>query len=133
MRPNKTEKTMSRLRSALAASQSGQQLCCGSILLSLSYKQVGSVRWYQAAIYFNPTLPKTSNTTHNTIMNTAEDDTTSTYLDRGVESANGFLNKLFSSCAEDPKGSVHRAWGISLIFVVIFFIVSVIESEYSTV
>jgi hypothetical protein len=64
-------------------------------------------------------------------MNNAEDDTTSTYLDRGVESANGFLSKLFSSCSEDPKGSVHRAWGISLIFVVLFFIVSVIESEYN--
>jgi hypothetical protein len=66
-------------------------------------------------------------------MDTAEDDTTSTYLDRGVESANGFLSKMFSSCAKDPKGSVHRAWGISLIFVVVFFIVSVIESEYSIV
>lgn len=67
------------------------------------------------------TLPQT------TIIMNAEDE--STYLDRGVESANGFLNKLFSSCAEDPKGSVHRAWGISLIFVVVFFVISVIESE----
>jgi hypothetical protein len=62
-----------------------------------------------------------------------DDDTTVTYLDRGVDSANGFLTKMFSSCSEDPKGSVHRAWGISLIFVVVFFIVSVIESEYRTV
>ena len=39
------------------------------------------------------------------------------------------MNRLFSSCAEDPKGSVHRAWGISLIFLVFYFVISVIESE----
>jgi len=62
--------------------------------------------------------------------NNAEDEnmTTASYLDRGAESATGILNKLFASCAPDPKGSVHRAWGISLIFVVVYFIISVIES-----
>lgn len=39
------------------------------------------------------------------------------------------LAKLFSSCADDPKGSVHRAWGISLIFLVFYFVVSIFESE----
>lgn len=37
------------------------------------------------------------------------------------------LGRVFSSCASDPKGSVHRAWGISLLFVVVYFVVSVIE------
>ena len=31
----------------------------------------------------------------------------------------GILSKMFSSCAEDPQGSVHRAWGITLLFIVI--------------
>ena len=43
------------------------------------------------------------------------------------------LGKMFSSCAADPKGSVHRAWGISLLFVVMYFVVAIIESEYCLV
>lgn len=39
----------------------------------------------------------------------------------------GILAKLFSSCAPDPRGSVHRAWGISLLFVVLYFVLAVIE------
>lgn len=39
------------------------------------------------------------------------------------------LSKLFSSCSDDPKGSVHRAWGVSLIFLVVYFILSVFESK----
>ena len=52
----------------------------------------------------------------------------STY-ERGMSAANGVLSKLFASCADDPKGSVHRAWGLSLLFVVLFFVVSVVESK----
>mmetsp|Transcript_18978 Transcript_18978/g.31477 ORF Transcript_18978/g.31477 Transcript_18978/m.31477 type:complete len:213 (-) Transcript_18978:160-798(-) len=37
------------------------------------------------------------------------------------------LSKVFASCAGDPKGSVHRAWGVSLIFLVIYFILSIFE------
>ena len=51
------------------------------------------------------------------------------YYDRGVSTAHGLLNKLFASCAADPRGSVHRAWGVSLIFVILYFVVSLIESE----
>lgn len=39
------------------------------------------------------------------------------------------LGKVFSSCASDPKGSVHRAWGISLLFVVLYFAMAIVESE----
>mmetsp|Transcript_27500 Transcript_27500/g.64494 ORF Transcript_27500/g.64494 Transcript_27500/m.64494 type:complete len:193 (+) Transcript_27500:327-905(+) len=39
----------------------------------------------------------------------------------------GILNKLFASCAPDPRGSVHRAWGISLLFVVLYFVLSIFE------
>jgi hypothetical protein len=39
------------------------------------------------------------------------------------------LSKLFTSCADDPKGSVHRAWGVSLIFLVLYFVMAVIESK----
>jgi hypothetical protein len=42
--------------------------------------------------------------------------------------AHGVLGWLFGSCAADPKGSIHRAWGISLIFVLLYFVLSVVES-----
>ena len=41
----------------------------------------------------------------------------------------GFLGRLFESCASDPRGSVHRGWGVSLIFVLLFFVIAVIESK----
>lgn len=44
-------------------------------------------------------------------------------------SKGGTLSKLFASCASDPRGSVHRAWGISLLFVVLYFAFAVVESE----
>jgi hypothetical protein len=44
-----------------------------------------------------------------------------------VPEKNGILSVLFSSCAPDPRGSVHRAWGISLLFVVLYFVLSVFE------
>ena len=46
----------------------------------------------------------------------------------GSVAAQDFMSRLFSSCSEDPKGSVHRAWGLTLIFLVIFFVVSAFES-----
>jgi hypothetical protein len=39
------------------------------------------------------------------------------------------LDRLFSSCAGDPKGSVHRAWGLSLLFILGYFIMSIVESK----
>ena len=47
------------------------------------------------------------------------------------ERANGILDQLFGSCADDAVGSVHRAWGLSLIFVLLYFCLSVMESECS--
>lgn len=35
--------------------------------------------------------------------------------------------RLFVSCADDPKGSIHRAWSLSLLFIGLFFIVAIIE------
>lgn len=49
--------------------------------------------------------------------------------ERGSKMTAGFLNKLFTSCSDDPKGSVHRAWALTTIFVVVFFIASVFESK----
>ena len=51
------------------------------------------------------------------------------YDDSWASRANGILDRVFGSCADDPKGSVHRAWGISLIFVLLYFILSIVESE----
>lgn len=42
----------------------------------------------------------------------------------------GILSQIFSSCATDPRGSVHRVWGISLLFVVLYFVVAIFESMY---
>jgi len=39
-----------------------------------------------------------------------------------------FPNQLFLSCASDPKGSVHRAWSVSLVFIIIFAIVAIFEA-----
>ena len=47
-----------------------------------------------------------------------------------VSKNNGILDKIFLSCAPDPKGSVHRAWGISLLFVVVYFSLSIFESKF---
>ena len=56
--------------------------------------------------------------------------TMTTEIDDGfLGGKNGILTKAFLSCASDPQGSVHRAWGISLLFVVIYFIAAIIESE----
>ena len=46
-----------------------------------------------------------------------------------VVKKNTILTKLFSSCSPDPRGSVHRAWGISLLFVVMYFALSIFESK----
>jgi hypothetical protein len=43
----------------------------------------------------------------------------------------GVLGKIFGSCSGDPRGSVHRAWGVSLLFIVLYFILAIIESEFS--
>lgn len=48
---------------------------------------------------------------------------------RSMSTFKKVLSRMFGSCASDPKGSVHRAWGISLLFVVLYFVVAVIESE----
>ena len=47
-----------------------------------------------------------------------------------VVKKNTILTKLFSSCSPDPRGSVHRAWGISLLFVVMYFALSIFESKF---
>jgi hypothetical protein len=53
--------------------------------------------------------------------------------DKSYAAANGCLSHVFSSCSDDPRGSIHRAWGVSLLFILAYFIVSVVESTYSRV
>lgn len=36
---------------------------------------------------------------------------------------------LFNSCIADPKGSVHRAWSLTLLLSVIFFTIAILEGE----
>lgn len=78
-------------------------------------------------------------------MAPAEDDTTyaddtvddtyaSTYAGNStVTSArnkdNPILKRLFATCEQDALGSVHRAWAVTVLFMVLFFIVAIIEGE----
>lgn len=48
---------------------------------------------------------------------------------RGMNVVKRTLNRMFTSCQGDPKGSVHRAWGISLLFIVLYFTIAIIESK----
>eukprot|EP00540_Astrosyne_radiata_P014597 CAMPEP_0116836838 /NCGR_PEP_ID=MMETSP0418-20121206/8321_1 /TAXON_ID=1158023 /ORGANISM="Astrosyne radiata, Strain 13vi08-1A" /LENGTH=189 /DNA_ID=CAMNT_0004466657 /DNA_START=57 /DNA_END=626 /DNA_ORIENTATION=+ len=52
----------------------------------------------------------------------------STDVTEETEGGSSVLSKLFSSCESDPKGSVHRAWGIVLLLLVVFFVVSIFET-----
>ena len=42
---------------------------------------------------------------------------------------NPVLRKLFMSCEDDALGSVHRAWAVTVLFMLVFFVVSIIEGE----
>lgn len=41
---------------------------------------------------------------------------------------NPILKRLFLSCEGDALGSVHRAWAVTVLFMVMFFIVSCVEA-----
>ena len=58
-----------------------------------------------------------------------EDDVVPHDEDDEESEKGSLLSKVFSSCADDPKGSVHRAWGVSLIFLVVYFVVAIFESK----
>jgi hypothetical protein len=40
------------------------------------------------------------------------------------------LDQVYRSCADDPHTSVHRAWSVSIIFILLYFILSMVESKY---
>ena len=64
------------------------------------------------------------------LLQSASTSTSSSSTEEGsTVSLKSCAGKIFSSCAPDPRGSVHRAWGISLLFVVVYFALAVIESE----
>lgn len=56
------------------------------------------------------------------------DDTTMTGESR-YKKGLPILRKLFASCEDDALGSVHRAWAVTVLFMVVFFVVSIIEGE----
>ena len=47
----------------------------------------------------------------------------------GKRKGNPILKKLFASCEDDALGSVHRAWAVTVLFMIVFFFVSIIEGE----
>ena len=56
-------------------------------------------------------------------MTVTEDESTVT------SASGGILTFLFRSCNPDPKGSIHRAWSVTMLLTLLFFIVAIIEGE----
>jgi hypothetical protein len=50
-------------------------------------------------------------------------------INGGGKKANPILKRLFQTCESDALGSVHRAWAVTVLFMIIFFIVAIIEGE----
>ncbi len=44
----------------------------------------------------------------------------------------GPLSLLFGSCSSDPVGTVHRAWSVTLLMTLLFFIMAIIEGVSGT-
>ena len=59
--------------------------------------------------------------------------TSSTHNPNVGKKQNPILSKLFMTCENDALGSVHRAWAVTVLFMVVFFIVAIIEGEYCNV
>jgi hypothetical protein len=70
--------------------------------------------------------PGSGNDSNNKTIPTSS---SSSWIQRLIGTMGKQMDRIFSSCADDPKGSVHRTWGISLIFVVFFFVLSIVESK----
>jgi hypothetical protein len=47
---------------------------------------------------------------------------------RFLHRADGILGKLFGPCSKDPKGSVFRGWIIAVVLILIYFVLSIVES-----
>ena len=47
-------------------------------------------------------------------------------------SQRGMFAFLFLQCEGDPKGSIHRAWSITLLLTLLFFIVAIVEGTSLT-
>lgn len=59
---------------------------------------------------------------------TLDDTATETDTARNKKTSSPILGKLFSSCEDDALGSVHRAWAVTVLFMVVFFAVAIIEA-----
>lgn len=42
---------------------------------------------------------------------------------------NPILKRLFASCEDDALGSVHRAWAVTVLFMIVFLIASIVEAS----
>ena len=61
-------------------------------------------------------------------MSSIEDGVAGDGGNKAINTGNAFLSRVFAVFDDDPKGAVHRAWGITLLFMIAFFVISVIES-----
>jgi len=72
----------------------------------------------------------TTNTTNDgttTNITTVNDDDGGILPSSAQQKGESIMSRVFASCSDDPKGSVHRAWGVSLIFLVLYFILAIVE------
>mmetsp|Transcript_11764 Transcript_11764/g.18052 ORF Transcript_11764/g.18052 Transcript_11764/m.18052 type:complete len:185 (-) Transcript_11764:423-977(-) len=64
---------------------------------------------------------------------TVDDTYASTYNGNSTVTSgkkeNPILKRLFATCEQDALGSVHRAWAVTVLFMVLFFIVAIIEAN----
>lgn len=63
-----------------------------------------------------------------TYMGDTYDDTITT--DLRPKKYNPILKKMFATCEDDALGSVHRAWAVTVLFMIVFFIVAIIEGQF---
>lgn len=69
------------------------------------------------------------NTVDDTYASTQYTSSTTHHPNFGNKKQNVILSKLFMTCENDALGSVHRAWAVTVLFMVVFFIVAIIEGE----
>mmetsp|Transcript_9178 Transcript_9178/g.19582 ORF Transcript_9178/g.19582 Transcript_9178/m.19582 type:complete len:182 (-) Transcript_9178:297-842(-) len=58
------------------------------------------------------------------------DDADSSYLAMGTRGGNKLLGHIFSCCQDDARRSIHRAWGVTVLFMITFLVIAFIEGKH---
>ncbi len=57
------------------------------------------------------------------------DDADTSYVAMGTRGGNKLLGSIFSCCQDDARRSIHRAWGLTVLFMIAFLVIACIEGE----